>query len=284
MSLIEQHLQECRLCPRNCGVNRLIGETGFCDCGADAVVASAFPHHGEEQVLSGYRGSGTIFFSACNLRCLFCQNDDISHQLRGRAVDPAELARTMIRLENQGCHNINLVSPEPYIPHIIEAVKRARKKGMRLPVVYNSSAYIALESLILLEGSIDIYMPDFKFMDQAASKRYLLAEDYPGIARAALKEMQRQAGDLMMDDHNIARQGLLVRHLVMPGFVEDSKCILHFLYDEISPNVYVNIMGQYHPSALVTACDYPELYAEISRIEIEKVRRYAVDIGISRID
>ncbi len=198
-------------------------------------------------------------------------------------MDTAGLASVIVHLENLGCHNINFVTPEPYIPHIIEAITAARSRGLQIPVAYNSSAYVSIESLRLLEGYIDIYMPDLKFLDEAASKRYLHAEDYPEVARAALIEMQRQVGDLQTKG-GLAVSGLLVRHLVMPGFLDDTETILDFLYNNISSRVYVNIMGQYRPAGDVSPRDYPEIYGTISRETMIKAVRYAREIGIARID
>jgi putative pyruvate formate lyase activating enzyme len=254
-------MAECRMCPRLCGANRLQGgqTQPFCRTGRQAVVSSAFAHHGEEACLSGSFGSGTIFFCHCNLRCVFCQNFDISWQGRGREMYAEEIAVLMLDLQQQGCHNINFVTPTHVVPQILEAIVIAAGDGLRLPLVYNSGGYDSVNTLRLLEGVIDIYMPDFKFWDPAASKQYLNAENYGEIARSAINEMHRQVGDLVMDDRGIAVRGLLVRHLVMPDWLAGTWEVMRFLSKEISPNTYVNVMGQYHPNGHV------DRYAPINR-------------------
>jgi putative pyruvate formate lyase activating enzyme len=218
------------------------------------VVSSAFAHHGEEACLRGFNGSGTIFFCRCNLRCVFCQNFDISWEGRGKKKIAAQIAGLMLGLQDQGCHNINFVSPTHVVPQILEALVRAVDDGLRLPLVYNSGGYDSVETLRLLDGVIDIYMPDFKFWDPGVSKQLTNAENYGEIARAAVKEMHRQVGDLVLDERGIARRGLLVRHLVMPNRLAGTREVMHFLAREISPNTYVNIMDQYHPSRHVGRC------------------------------
>ncbi|HVP57681.1 MAG TPA: radical SAM protein [bacterium] len=251
-------LEACDLCPRNCGVARTRGETGVCKGGILARVSSMGPHFGEESPLVGEHGSGTIFFTGCSLGCAFCQNYDISHQLDGREVPPRELADMMLRLEDMGCHNINLVTPTHFVAQIIQAVALAAADGLGLPLVYNCGGYETLETLKLLDGIVDIYMPDFKFWEGSSAERYAGAPDYPGIARDALREMQRQVGDLVITD-GLAVRGLLVRHLVMPGGCEESKQILSFIAREISPRAFVNVMDQYRP------CYRAEEFAEIAR-------------------
>jgi putative pyruvate formate lyase activating enzyme len=258
-------LQDCRICPRSCGVDRYAGQSAACHTGRFAQVASYFPHFGEEDCLRGWRGSGTIFFARCNLRCVFCQNDDIS---QGRAFpeqDARGLARMMLELQASGCHNINLVTPEHVVPQVLEGLLLAVAAGLRLPIVYNTSAYDSLESLELLDGVVDIYMPDFKIWDDRSALKYLLAKDYPEAARQAIREMHRQVGPLKMDENGLARRGVLVRHLVMPAEVAGTEHILQFLAQEISPDTYVNVMGQYHPAARVVRQKYREKYAEIDR-------------------
>jgi putative pyruvate formate lyase activating enzyme len=254
-------MAECRMCPRLCGTNRLQGgqPQPFCRTGRQAIVSSAFAHHGEEACLSGSFGSGTIFFCHCSLRCVFCQNFDVSWQGRGREMKAEEIAALMLDLQEQGCHNINFVTPTHVVPQILEALVLAAGDGLRLPLVYNSGGYDSVDTLRLLEGVIDIYMPDFKFWDPAASKQYVNAEHYGEIARAAIKEMHRQVGDLVVDDRGIAVSGLLVRHLVMPDWLAGTWEVMRFLAKEISPNTYVNVMGQYHPNG------HADRYAPINR-------------------
>lgn len=246
-------LAYCCACPRNCKINRLDNETKFCGTGRRARVSSAFAHFGEEDCLRGSRGSGTIFFSMCNLRCVFCQNWDISQRPSGRELDASEIADLMLGLQDEGCHNINLVTPEHVVPQIVEALAKATDRGLHLPIVYNSSAYDALTSLQLMDGLVDIYMPDFKFWKKETATRLAKATEYPERARAAIREMHRQVGDLRFDRSGVARRGLLVRHLVMPEQVEESEAIFRWLADEVSRDTFVNIMGQYRPSYEVGA-------------------------------
>jgi len=261
-----QRLTPCRLCSRRCGVDRLNDERGFCLIGRQPVVSSAFPHHGEEDCLRGTQGSGTIFFSGCNLQCVFCQNFDISHTARGALMDPPSLAELMLRLQGLGCHNINLVTPTHVTPQILEALVLAVPEGLRLPLVYNCGGYEDVETLRLLEGIIDIYMPDFKFWDPEKARLYLNASDYPEIARRAVREMHRQVGDLVMDEKGLARRGLLVRHLVMPGCLDDTRAILQFLR-ELSPGTAVNVMAQYRPAGMVDSRRHPQINRGITHRE-----------------
>jgi len=277
-------LAACCVCPRACAVDRLADKTAVCKTGRLALVSSHFPHHGEEDCLRGWNGSGTIFFSMCNLRCVFCQNADISQQRRGRAVTPARLAEMMLELQQQGCHNINFVTPEHVVPQILEALPLAIAGGLRLPLVYNTSAYDALESLQWLDGVIDIYMPDFKVWDEQLALRYLKARDYPPAARHALREMHRQVGVLKMDERGLARRGVLVRHLLMPGEVADTAAIMHFLADTLSSDTYVNIMDQYYPAAKVSTERYPELNRAVNRNEKRQAFAAARAAGLWRFD
>lgn len=246
-------LQACRLCPRECGVDRLAGKTGFCHTVAEARVTSVFPHHGEENCLRGRRGSGTIFFNRCNLQCVFCQNSDISQAFAGAPVNSERLAELMLDLQGHGCHNLNFVTPTHVLAQILEALVIAAARGLHLPLVWNSGGYDAVEALTLLDGVVDIYMPDFKFWAPATAKRLAQAEDYPARARAALREMHRQVGVLRYGPDGLARRGVLVRHLVMPGLLDESKAIFEFLARELSPDTFVNVMAQYHPDHLVGA-------------------------------
>jgi putative pyruvate formate lyase activating enzyme len=244
-------LRECRTCPRDCGTDRLAGEAGVCRVGRHAVVASAFPHHGEEDCLRGRRGSGTIFFAGCNLRCAFCQNWNISQRLPGEACTAEDLAGLMLALQARGCHNINLVTPEHVAPQVVEAIARAVPRGLRLPIVYNTGGYDGLATLHLMEGLVDVYMPDFKFWEPATARRLARAADYPERAREALTEMHRQVGVLKMDPNGLARRGVLVRHLVLPGLGAESAAIFAWLAAALSPDTFLNVMGQYRPDHLV---------------------------------
>ncbi|RME45077.1 MAG: radical SAM protein [Caldilineae bacterium] len=276
-------LRACRVCPRHCDVDRLAGKTATCKTGRYAQVSSYFPHLGEEDCLRGWRGSGTIFFSMCNLRCVFCQNFDISQAHEGAEVSPQELATMMLELQAMGCHNINFVTPEHVVPQMLEALVIAAEAGLRLPIVYNTSAYDSPESLRLLDGVVDIYMPDFKLWDSSLALRYLKAKDYPQAARAALKEMHRQVGVLKFDERGLAKRGVLVRHLVMPGLPEETRRILRFLAEELAPDTYVNVMAQYHPAGKVSAQKYPELNRPLYREEYREAVQYARRLGL-RLD
>ena len=260
-----RELEDCCACPRNCHINRMANETKICNTGRYARVASAFPHTGEEDCLRGWNGSGTIFFSLCNLRCVFCQNWDISQRSVGEEYPPDRIATMMLTLQQRGCHNINFVTPEHVAPQVLEAVAAAIPRGLKLPIVYNTSAYDAVESLKLLDGIVDIYMPDFKFWKRETAKRLAKAPDYPECARAAIAEMHRQVGPLKFGPNGLARRGVLVRHLVMPGQLDESTAILRWLA-ELSEDTYVNIMGQYHPAYEVgqPARDGTAKYAEIN--------------------
>lgn len=276
-------LRECLVCPRNCRVNRLADRTAACKTGRYARVASYFPHFGEEDCLRGWRGSGTIFFSMCNLRCVFCQNFDISQAEASPSTPPERLARIMVHLQSLGCHNINLVTPEHVVPQVIEALCVAVEEGLRLPIVYNTSAYDSMESLRLLDGVVDIYMPDFKLWDPTLSLRYLKAKDYPEVARRVIREMHRQVGPLRFDENGLARRGVLVRHLVMPGMLSQTEAILRFLAEEVSPETYVNVMAQYHPAGKVSEEKYPEINRLLTGREYQEAIRMARDLGL-RLD
>jgi putative pyruvate formate lyase activating enzyme len=276
-------LAECYVCPRNCGVNRWVDKTAACKTGRFAQVASYFPHFGEEDCLRGWNGSGTIFFGMCNLRCVFCQNYDISQAEKSLEVSPAELAAFMLELQDIGCHNINFVTPEHVVPQVLEGLVVAVEAGLRLPIVYNTSAYDSMESLRLLDGVVDIYMPDFKFWDSALSLRYLKAKDYAEAASRAIKEMHRQVGPLKFDQRGLARRGVLVRHLVMPGFLDETRRILHFLAEEIGPGTYVNAMAQYYPAGKVNAEKYEEINRPVTTKEYEAAVQIARDLGL-RLD
>ncbi|MFQ5503621.1 MAG: radical SAM protein [Planctomycetota bacterium] len=280
-----QELGSCRVCPRNCDNDRLADEIAVCRTGRHAIVSSAFPHFGEEDCLRGWNGSGTIFFSYCNLKCVFCQNWDISQEGQGSRVNATELAELMFGLQRRGCHNLNLVTPEHVVPQILEALPRAVEMGLRLPIVYNTSAYDSLTSLGLLDGIVDVYMPDFKFWDRTKAKRLLLAEDYPDNARRSIREMHRQVGALRFDQDGLARRGVLLRHLIMPGGLAGTREIMRFLATEISSDTYVNIMAQYSPGGRVGRF---EKFREIGRstrpAEVEEAYRIARAAGLHRFD
>ncbi|WP_448605591.1 radical SAM protein [Thermoflexus hugenholtzii] len=275
----------CRVCPRLCkGVNRLENAFGVCRVGRYARVASAFPHFGEEDVLRGWRGSGTIFFSWCNLRCVFCQNYEISQLGEGEELTPKELARLMIRLQEMGCHNINFVTPEHVVPQIVEALPYAIEMGLRVPLVYNTSAYDSLESLRVMEGLVDIYMPDFKLWTPERSRKYLLAANYPEVARRAIAEMHRQVGELRVDEDGLAVRGVLVRHLVMPGLLDETREIMRWLAG-LSRDTYVNLMDQYYPAwKAKTDPRYAEINRRVFRREMEEAFRIAREAGLWRFD
>jgi putative pyruvate formate lyase activating enzyme len=275
-------LTHCELCPRECGVDRTKGEKGFCRTGRYAVVSSYNPHFGEESPLVGTGGSGTIFFTHCNLLCIFCQNYEISHQGMGDEVGPQILGRMMVQLQNWGCHNVNFVTPSHVVPQILEALPVAIELGLRVPLVYNTGGYDKVETLRLLEDVFDIYMPDIKFMDPQVAKRFCKAPDYPEVVREAVKEMHRQVGDLLLDERGIAYRGLLVRHLVMPHGLAQTPQVMKYLADEISPNTYVNIMDQWRPCG--EAHLHPDLSRRISRQEYEEALEAARSVGLHRLD
>jgi len=271
-------LKSCTLCPRKCKINRPAGETGVCKTGEKAWVSSFGPHFGEERPLVGHSGSGTIFFTHCNLLCIFCQNYDISHQGDGDEVSDETIAEMMMSLQNSGCHNINFVTPSHVVPQILSAVEIAIGYGLSVPLIYNTGAYDNVETLKFLDGVIDIYMPDFKFWDTEVARATCNAGDYPEIARLAVKEMYRQTGDLTMDDSGIARRGLLVRHLVMPDGLAGTREVMRFIASEISTDTYVNIMSQYRPCGRANEIDV--LNRRPTRIEFDTALEIAKEEGI----
>ena len=279
---LEEMLRDCSLCPRVCGVNRTKGEMGFCKTGDRPVLSSWGPHYGEESPLVGSGGSGTIFFTNCNLGCLFCQNYTISHLGEGREVDNDTLSDVMVGLQGSGCHNINLVTPTHQIPMIMRALRTAWRKGLEIPIVYNCGGYESVETLRILDGLIDIYMPDFKYSDPETAKKYSCAEDYPRVARDAIREMHRQVGDLQIDANGLATRGLLVRHLVLPNGLAGTGEIVRFLAEEISPDTYLNVMDQYRPT--YRADQYPELDRRITREVYAEAVKMAHDAGLRRLD
>lgn len=257
-------LESCEVCPHRCGVNRLKGELGFCKTGKNAIVDSYFSHRGEEKPIRGYRGSGTVFFSYCNMRCIYCQNYQISQLGEGREVSPEELAEIFLELQAMGCHNLNLVTPSHVVPQILSALYLAVKKGFRLPIVYNTSSFDSLESLRLLEGIVDIYLADLKYADREVARRYSKVKNYPEIAMTAIKEMHRQVGDLTLDERGIALRGVIIRHLVLPNGLAGTEKVAEFL-GSLSKNMAVNVMDQYYPSYM--AWKYPELSRRITQRE-----------------
>jgi putative pyruvate formate lyase activating enzyme len=273
-------LEKCHLCPRKCLVNRLQDEKGFCGAGRRVVVSSYNLHFGEEPPISGYRGSGTIFFTHCNLRCCFCQNYPISQLGNGQEVDISELATMMTKLQKLGAHNINFVTPTHFVPQIVEALEVAVGEGLKIPLVYNSGGYDSVETLQLLDGIVDIYMPDAKYSSPETARRYSKADDYFEVNKKALLEMHRQVGDLKMDKEGIANRGLLIRHLVMPEDVVGSRKVLEFIAKNISQNTYMSIMAQYHPAHL--AFEFPELSRRISKREYDAVLKMADELGLER--
>ncbi len=278
-------LRDCVACPRDCHVDRLADQWSFCKIGRYTVVSSAFPHFGEEDCLRGWNGSGTIFFSSCNLHCVFCQNADISHQRVGQEARPDDLARLMLLLQDRGCHNINFVTPEHVVPQILEALPLAVEGGLRVPIVYNTSAYDSMLSLRLLDGIVDIYMPDFKFWDREMSRLYVKAPDYPEVARRTIKEMHRQVGPLRLDEHGLARRGVLIRHLVMPGGIASTPEIMRWIAEELSPDSYVNVMAQYRPAGYVGRVSrYEAINRRITSGENAEAIRAARDAGLHRLD
>ena len=277
-------LECCTACPRDCRVNRLADKFAVCKTGRYAIVSSHFAHFGEEDCLRGWKGSGTIFFSGCNLRCVFCQNFDISWQLRGTVAPPENLARRMIELQEEGCHNINFVTPEHVVPQIVEALPIAIRGGLRLPLVYNTSAYDSMESLELMDGLVDIYMPDFKYWDAEMARKYSKAPDYPEVARRTVKEMFRQVGDLVLDEQGLAKHGLMIRHLVMPNNIGGTRQIMRWISTELSPTTYVNVMAQYYPAGKVSSNEYEEINRHILPSECERALEEARHAGLKRLD
>ncbi len=280
---LAKRIEKCDLCPKKCETNRNIDQNGFCLTGRHPIVSSYFAHRGEEKCLSGWNGSGTIFFSGCNLKCIFCQNHDISHTASGEIVTPEQLAQIMLELQDQGCHNINFVTPSHVVLQILEALPFAIEQGLRLPLVYNTSSYDAVETLKYLDGIIDIYLPDFKFFSAKLANTYLTDQEYPKIAFEAIREMHRQTGDLQVNTSGLATRGVCVRHLLMPGMIEDSGKIFKQLAG-ISKNMFVNIMNQYHPEHIISDHDFMELNRSIGLDELKLAYKKADDAGLSRFD
>jgi putative pyruvate formate lyase activating enzyme len=275
--------KECHCCPRECLVDRLDGDTGFCSSTARLKVASFGPHMGEEAPLVGRGGSGTIFFSNCNLLCCFCQNWEINHRGDGRYISHRELAETMLALQRYGCHNINLVTPTHVVPHIIKALRIAIPRGLKLPLVYNTGGYDNLEVIKKLDRIVDIYLPDFKYQDgELASKYSSGASDYPEIAAAVIKEMHRQVGELVVDERGIAQRGLIIRHLVMPENIAGTDRFVKWVAKELTATTYVNIMAQYRPEH--KAFDYPKIARRITNEEFQQAVTWAKEAGLTNLD
>jgi len=275
-------LENCALCPRNCGLNRLKGEKGYCCAGSMPEVSSHSPHFGEERPLVGFHGSGTIFMTHCNLKCLFCQNYSISHLGEGQEVSFERLGEMMIELQSMGCHNINFVSPTHYVPQILKAIPPAVEKGLSVPLVYNTGGYDSVQTLKLLDGVFDIYMPDFKYSDNKPAQEYSQASDYPKNVKLALEEMFSQVGDLLVDEKGIALRGLLVRHLVLPQGLAGTREAMHFMAQELSKNTYVNIMDQYYPCGKISFNS--PLGRKITKGEYNEAIEAAKKEGITRLD
>ncbi|MGB2827097.1 MAG: radical SAM protein [Dehalococcoidales bacterium] len=282
MEKARSFLVRCHLCARKCGVNRLNGESGQCHTTNEVIVSSFGPHFGEEAPLVGQCGSGTIFFAYCNLHCVFCQNYDISQFGGGSTVDNKELADMMLSLQSKGCHNINLVSPTHVVPFILEALEMAAGKGLQLPIVYNTGGYDSMETLELLDGIVDIYMPDMKYSVEKVGEKFSDVEQYPQVNRAAVKEMHRQVGDLQVDESGVAARGLLVRHLVLPDGLAGTEGVVKFIAAEISRNTYLNVMAQYHPCH--HAFDYPQISRPVTREEFSAAIEQARRSGLNRLD
>lgn len=271
--------ENCLLCPRKCGINRAIGQTGVCGVSAEIRVARAALHYWEEPCISGKKGSGAVFFSGCSLHCVFCQNREISDGKAGKVISKERLSDIFIELAGKGANNINLVTPGQYIPDIVWAVNDARSRGMKLPIVYNTSGYENVTELKLLDGIVDVYLPDFKYMDSTLSARYSRAKDYPSVAKQALSEMVRQQPDVVIDDATgLIQKGVIVRQLLLPGHVNDAKAVLKYLYDTYHDHVYISMMSQFTPIALK---DYPEINRTVTRREYERLVDYALEIGIT---
>lgn len=271
--------ENCLLCPRKCGINRSTGQTGICGVSSEIKVARAALHYWEEPCISGKRGSGAVFFSGCSLHCVFCQNREISDGKEGKVISKERLSDIFMELADKGANNINLVTPGQYIPDIVWAVNDAKSRGMKLPIIYNTSGYENVTELKLLEGIVDVYLPDFKYMDSTLSARYSRAKDYPSVAKQALSEMVRQQPDVVIDDATgLIQKGVIVRQLLLPGHVNDAKAVLKYLYDTYHDHVYISMMSQFTPIALK---DYPEINRTVTRREYERLVDYALEIGIT---
>ena len=280
-NLLRQILKACRLCPRACGVNRTAGERGFCGLTGTAILSHVLPHHGEEPPISGIRGAGTLFFSSCNLKCVYCQNHQISHGITGRPCDGEALADVIIRLQEEGCHNIEFVTPTPHLPGILEGLTLAAERGLHIPIVYNCGGYEDAGVIRQLEGCVDVYLPDFKYGNDETAMRFSGVRNYVDPALAALREMFRQAGEAPIPEDGIATRGLIVRHLVLPGAVENSFAALRLLRKHIPPTVPLSLMSQYTPTPPVAG--HPDLGRRLLRDEYDIVVDFALDCGFETL-
>lgn len=276
---IEQWMKECRLCPRNCGVNRLEGQRGFCGVDAEIMVARSALHMWEEPCISGKEGSGAVFFSGCSLGCGFCQNRTISRGQSGKKITAEHLVELFFQLQDQNANNINLVTAGQFLPQVVTALEMAKQQGLRIPIVYNSSGYEKTEALKMLDGLVDIYLPDFKYMDTELAKKYSHAEDYPQVAQAALAEMVRQVGEAEFDSRGMMKKGVIVRHLLLPGHVKDSKNVLKYLWETYGDRIYISMMNQYTP--MPTMKDDPLLSRKVTDREYERLIDYAITLGLN---
>ena len=275
---MEDFYKNCRLCPRECGVNRLEGQKGYCHAGAGLTVARAALHFWEEPCISGSKGSGAVFFSGCAMGCVYCQNREIAQNHAGKEITVERLSEIFLELQEKGAHNINLVTPDHYIPSVAQALQAAKKQGLFLPIVCNCSGYEKPETLRLLDGLVDIYLPDFKYMDAEAAGKYSHAPDYPQIAKIALEEMVRQSEIPVFDEEGMMKKGVIVRHLLLPGQLKNSKKVLKYLHHAYGNKIYISMMSQYTPLSHV--CDYPEINRRITPREYRKLLEYAAELGI----
>ncbi len=273
----QEYYKDCTLCPRNCHVNRVKGSLGYCRAGAEVTAARAALHFWEEPCISGTNGSGTVFFSGCSLGCVYCQNYDISSYQAGKKISKERLAEIFLELQEQKAHNINLVTPGHYVPSIVNAVQRARAMGLIIPIVYNSSGYEKVDTIKMLEGIVDIYLPDFKYLGEKMANRYSKSSDYFQIASQAIKEMVRQTGEAVFEDE-IMKKGVIVRHLLLPGGLEDSKRVIKYLYETYQDTIFISIMNQYTPLEQVK--EYPEINRKVTEEEYDDLVDYALELGV----
>ncbi len=271
-------LKECNICPRKCGVNRLDGKLGYCRTDGDLIVSRAALHQWEEPCISGQNGSGTVFFSGCSLGCIYCQNHLISKAENGKKLSVDRLYEIFFELKEKGAHNINLVTPTHFALHIIKALKLAKSKGLNLPIVYNTSGYESADTLKMLDGLVDVYLPDFKYLSSDIAKEFSFAPDYPEVAKAAIAEMYRQTGKNKFFDDGMIKKGLIVRHLVLPGYLDETKKVIKYLYNTFSDNIFISIMNQYTPMPAMK--NHPHLHRKLTTFEYEKVLDYALSLGI----
>ena len=280
MQDLELEMSRCRVCPRKCGADREHGKTGYCKAPSGVAAARAALHFWEEPCISGTTGSGTVFFSGCNLRCVYCQNHHIAEMESGKVISIGRLSDIFLELQAQNANNINLVTPTHFVPQIIRALQSAKEQGMYLPVVYNTGGYERVETLKMLDGLVDIYLPDFKYLNIDHAKKYSMAEDYPEVAKAALAEMVRQAGKPVFDERGIMKHGVIVRHLLLPGCLADGKRVVKYLHETYGNRIYMSLMSQYTPLESLDAAKYPELNRKVPEYAYEKLVDYAISIGV----